>query len=292
METASQDYVEYRREVEKAIADRAAEYAQETGIITEKMEHEDVFPFPEFAIKQTKRKQKADWMSHMIELTYPKDAHLCGNPVTFTVGGVKVPDWMHGFATVRPVTPLPEDGSADDIKQALMGCMADCVAVQARAIRDLLESYNIEVVEVQADFVGGLLTFHCWTTRGVMGTNDVMSNRKVRKAMTGNTRVLVKTFVESNRRTDSYLSEKDRPKKQEVTRTFVYQDGRLIHNEPETWSAGTVYGNGDIVAVSGLRWVVENAPDTSYREPRPGKLKDCAALGARERAYANAARNR
>jgi hypothetical protein len=283
----------HAQQLAEAVVARAEGFSASTRLVTEKIEYEDAFPFPEYALA---KRRPTDWEDEsatgVVELHYPNGAYMLGEPVVFKIGGVKVPDWTLGYVSFENRASLPEDGTIDEIKAAIVAVISDCVAMRAREIRDLLAHYNIETVEFSADFLNGNLTVSCWTQRSVMSVNGVMTNQRVRKGMTGRVTVKIDTYVESHRRTDDYLGAA-KPPKQTVTRTFVYENKVLIRNEPEHWSAGSTYGNGDIVSVGSLRWRVGDDPLDSVPgftvKRRPEARTD---LSPGERAYAQAARNR
>ncbi len=285
------DVADLAQERVESIIARAKEYGENTRVVIDKMEHEDVFPFPAYAVGQ----KKPDWADSnvgMIEMNYPRHGHWLGEQTVFRVGTERVPDWMLGFTSFDQSTCLPDDGTIDDIKTAILQCLADSVMLKARGISALFARYNIETVEFIADFLTGELSVYCHTQRGVMSVNGIMSNHRVRKAMTGKVTVHVEALVENERRTDTYLGRKQ-PKYQPVVRMFIYRDKVLVHNEPDHWSAGTKYERGDNLNIGGMQWVVgvESAdPGRGWDDRR--RFKDCAALSARERAYSQAARNR
>jgi hypothetical protein len=249
----------------------------------QKMEYEAVFPLASNAWKSV---FEADWnTSNVPKNTFEKVA-------LFRVNGHLIPDWMHGFTAIDHDASLPEAGSDEEIKAGIFGVMEDCLARKARVVRDTLENYDIMAVEFKGDFLTRTLHVLAVTNRQVMSVNTVLTNKKVRTAMTGRVVLSVHTNVEPHRRTDDYLH--PQPARQHLVRTFVYCDRVLVRNEPESWSAGTSYANGDIVSAAGIRWRVGDDPlDTvpGFLVGRNG-AKARSALGTRERAYAQAARNR
>jgi hypothetical protein len=277
----------------EAIVAQALMYAENTGVVIDRMEHEDVFPFPLYAIKQRK---SSDWSQGIpvgiIELEYPRQAHLRGEQTVFRVGTERVPDWLLGFTTFDQRASLPDDGTIDDIKAGVLACLGDCVVLKARAMRDMFERYDMETTEFVADFLTGELTVYCTTQRSCISVNGVMSNHRVRKMMVGKVTAHVSTYIERGRRTDGHLGDKQ-PKYQEITRTFIYRDQVLVHNEPQNWSAGTTYANGDCIKIGSMHWsCVNEFADSSGGGDDARRFKERAALGVRERAYAQAARNR
>jgi hypothetical protein len=248
----------------------------------EAMDYDAVFPMPGNVWKSGRKNEWAD--TNMPAVGFEK-------VTVFNVDGEPVPDWMYGFAALEHRVSLPEAGTEEEMKDSIFGVMQDCVARKARDIRDLFDGYRIMAVEFQADFVNRVLYVRCVTNGHVMAVNNVMTNKKVRKMMSGRVIVQIHTQVEQSRRTDDYLH--PRPARQHIVRTFVYEDQVLIRNEPESWSAGSNFNVGDVVHVSGVAWRVGDDPLDSLPgfvvRPRP---QDRAALSPRERAYAKAARNR
>jgi hypothetical protein len=259
-----------------------AEEAERRNV--ERMDFDTVFPVPGNAWLPFTPKAR-DWMSTNIV------AQECEKLTVFRVNGRLVPDWMYGFTAIQHDASLPEVGSDEEIKAGIFAVMEDCLVRKARDIRDLLENYNIMAVEFQGDFVTKTLRVIAVTNRQVMAVNTVMTNKKVRSVMIGRVVVDIHTQVEPHRRTDDYLH--PQPQRQHLLRTFVFHDRVLVRNEPESWSAGSSYDTGDVLSIGGLTWRVGDDPLDSIAgfAVRRGP-EDRAALGARERAYAQAARNR
>jgi hypothetical protein len=285
------DAAELARHRVESIVAQAMTYAENTGIVIDRMEHEDLFPFPEYAV----RKKKDDWSESnggIIELEYPRRSHWFGEQTVFRIGTERVPDWLLGFTTFDQKASLPDDGTAEDIKSSVLACLGDCVVMKARAMRAMFERYDMETTEFTADFLTGELTVYCTTQRSCISVNGVMSNHRVRKMMVGKVTAHVSTYIERGRRTDGHLGDKQ-PKYQEITRTFVYRDQVLVHNEPQNWSAGTTYANGDCIKIGSMHWsCVNEFADSGSGGDDARRFKERAALGVRERAYAQAARNR
>lgn len=281
------------RERVEAIVAQALQYGENTGVVIERMEHEDVFPFPVYAVKE----RKPDWADSnvgVVELEYPRQAHLRGEQTVFRVGSERVPDWLLGFTSFEPKSCLPEDGTIDEIKCSVVACLDDCVVTKARSIQTLFDHYSILVTEFAADFATGELSVYCHTNRCVMSVNGIMTNHRVRKAMTGKITVHVETSYERRLMSDYVHSiDRNKPRRQAITRTFVYRDRVLVHDAPQNWSEGTTYANGDTVDIGVARWsgIDELAYSGSGGDDRR-RFKERAALGVRERAYAKAARNR
>jgi hypothetical protein len=219
---------------------------------------------------------------------------------TIVLKGQEVPDWLYGFISHQNNTCLPEEGTADEIKEAIYAVMEESAAGVIRRVNQMLDSYSIKILTVEVDLLGEHITLHCTTDKPVMQINTIMGNAKVRNAMPPRARVCVNTHVEQGRRTDDYL--KHRPEKQEISREFFYENGTIVRDEPQHWSAGMKHEPGDILRIGSIAMRVEEDrrswanvafdgdPVAGRNEHRRVQVGTPFQPG--ERAYWNAARNR
>jgi hypothetical protein len=251
----------------------------------------DVFP--------TRRETDAAWQKHSgsVWVQDSWDVHMS----TIVLKGVEVPDWLYGFIAHENNTCLPENGTADECKEAILAVMEESAASVIRRVNQCLESYDIKLITVEVDLLGQHITLHCITDKPVMQVNTIMGNRVVRKAMPPRARVCVNTFVEPNRRTDDYL--KNRPERQEISREFFYEDGTIVRDEPQHWSAGMKHEPGDILRIGSVALRIEEQGNNQWADiafdgdPIAGRddrrrVQDGTPFQPGERAYWNAARNR
>lgn len=288
------ELVRHAQEIADAAVTRATDYRKQFRCTTDGMchiEHEDIFPYPKYAIKL----KPVDWYDSdtpcVYAMNYPRGTYM-GDPIPFRIGNQRIPDWVLGYISFEQRTCLPEEGTPDDFKQGVLQMLGDNVVAHVREIRDLFLRYNIEVNEASADFVTGEIRLACSTQRSVQSVNGVLTNHRVRKVMTGRVVVEVDTYVEPHNRTDDYLGA-SAPPKQIVLKTYVYQDKKLLLNEPACWTAGTKYGDGDLISVGTLRWRVgEDIPNPFGGRPQrdPVEMRLVGRAGEQAVAHAPAGR--
>jgi hypothetical protein len=234
---------------------------------------------------------------HSIKMSWSTDEHMS----TILLNGQEVPAWLYGYLSHENKTCLPENGTADEIKDGIFAVLEESSAAVIQRVAMCLLDYEIKIVTSEVDLLGEHITIHCMTNRPVMEVNTIMGNRVVRKVMPSRAKVCVNTHVEQSRRTDDYLS--DPPAKQEVLREFFYENGTIVRAEPQHWSAGSVYEPGDILRIGSVAMRVEgerNSPwanlahdgDPVAGRDDPRRFKNGTPFQPGERAYWNAGRNR
>jgi uncharacterized protein YajQ (UPF0234 family) len=218
---------------------------------------------------------------------------------TITLKGQEVPDWLYGFISHQNNTCLPEGGTADEIKDAILAVMEESAAGAVRRVSQCLDHYDIKIITCEIDLLAERITIHCSTDRPVMAINQIMCNKVVRTAMPPRARVCVNCHVEEGRRTDDYL--KNRPERQEISREFFYEDGTIVRDEPQHWSAGMRHATGDIIRIGSIVERVERGGVWSNvafdGDPIAGRndrrrVQAGTPFQPGERAYWNIARNR
>lgn len=196
--------------------------------------------------------RRAEWSTTNVPKTWDTNEMS-----TMLLRGHEVPASMYGYLAHENNTCLPENGTADEIKDGILAVLEESAASVSRRVTHCLGMYDINVLTFEVDLLDQRMTIHCLTAKPVMQVNTIMGNHKVRTSMPPRARVCVTTFVEENRRTDGHLKA-DKPAKQEVVRDFFYEDGTIVRDEPQHWSAGMKHEPGDIIRIGTIAHRVED----------------------------------
>lgn len=260
--------------------------------LTSHLVHEaDVFTPPRNVAEWSTSNRGSVWVDESMD-TYMS---------TIVLKGQEVPDWIYGFISHHNTTCLPENGTADECKEAILAVMEQSAASVVRRVAQVLDCYSIKIITVEVDLMGEHIVLHTITDKPVMQVNGIMGNKVVRKAMPPRSKVYVNTHVEQSRRTDDYL--KTKPAKQEISREFYYEDGTIVRAEPQHWSAGSTYEPGDILRIGSIAMRVEGERNNPWADVAfdgdpiagrddPRRPKNGTPFCPGERASWNAARNR
>jgi hypothetical protein len=220
---------------------------------------------------------------------------------TIVLNGQEVPDWIYGFISHQNNTCLPENGTADECKDAIFAVMEQSAAAVVRRVAWCLNYYSIKIITVEVDLLGEHIVIHTMTEKPVEQVNMIMGNKVVRKVMPPRAKVIVNTHAEETRRTDDFFKRK--PAKQEISREFYYEDGKIVRAEPQHWSVGSTYEPGDILRIGSVAMRVEREGHNPWADiahdgdpiagrDDPRRPKNGTPFCPGERAYWNAARNR
>lgn len=272
-----------------------------------KLQPENPIPKPTIPYRAAQTQQ---WIDELLERVFKRKAGNFLDPgcdwstqmSTFLVDKIEVPDFAFGMISHQNNACLPENGTADEIKDGIYAVMEESAGHIVRRVQAALTRYDITVLTSEVDLLGEHLTIHCLSDKPVMQINTIMSNKVMRAVMPSRARICVNTHVEENRRTDDYL--KHKPARQEISREFFYENGSLVRDEPMHWSAGTNHEPGDILRIGSIAHRIEGERDDLRNrriaydgDPVAGRddrrrFQAGTPFQPGERAYWNIARNR
>jgi hypothetical protein len=122
----------HRTLVEPKLRKRSLHGLNRAGDVTET----DVFP--------TSKLTDPDWSTHSGSVWVDESWDQFMS--TIVVNGQEVPDWLYGFISHQNNTCLPENGTADECKDAIFAVMEQSAAGVVRRVAQVLDYYSIKII--------------------------------------------------------------------------------------------------------------------------------------------------